>query len=36
MKESLDILDAAAVTLLRMAKSLGKVYIITNAADGWV
>jgi hypothetical protein len=36
MKETLDVLDAAAQTLLKQAKTLGRVFIITNAADGWV
>jgi hypothetical protein len=36
MKETLDVLDSAAQNLLRQAKTLGKVFIITNAADGWV
>lgn len=36
MKEALDLLDQGAVNLLKMAKSLGQVFIITNAAEGWV
>lgn len=36
MKEALDILDTSATALLKIAKTLGRVYIITNAADGWV
>ena len=36
MKETLDELDNASLNLLRIAKPLGKIYIITNAAEGWV
>lgn len=36
MQEALDNLDEAAVKLIRLAKQLGMVYIITNAAEGWV
>ncbi|CDW90219.1 UNKNOWN [Stylonychia lemnae] len=36
MQEILDSLDDAAENLLIMAKQLGMVFIITNAADGWV
>lgn len=34
--EPLQLLDEAAVNLLKLAKTLGRVMIITNAADGWV
>lgn len=36
MKETLDNLDLASLKLLQTAKPLGKIYIITNAAEGWV
>lgn len=36
MKEALDQLDQVACNLLKLAKTLGKVFIITNAAEGWV
>lgn len=36
MQEVLDQLDNQAVLLLRLAKTLGMVFIITNAAEGWV
>lgn len=36
MQEILDSLDAVAVELIKMAKQLGMVFIITNAAEGWV
>jgi hypothetical protein len=36
MQESLDLLDTAAEAVLKMAKTLGILYIITNAAEGWV
>ncbi len=36
MKEALDNLDVASLKLLQTAKPLGKIYIITNAAEGWV
>jgi hypothetical protein len=29
-------LDSAAQNLIKTAKTLGKVFIITNAAEGWV
>jgi len=29
-------LDEVSVQLLKLAKTLGKVMIITNAAEGWV
>jgi hypothetical protein len=34
--EPLQLLDDAALNLLQLAKTLGKVLIITNAAEGWV
>lgn len=36
MKETLDNLDQASLKLLQTAKTLGKIFIITNAAEGWV
>jgi len=36
MKEALSALDVAAQALLSLAKGLGMVFIITNAAEGWV
>jgi len=36
LKAKLHELDSAAVDLIRQAKKLGKVYIVTNAAEGWV
>ena len=36
MKETLDALDLASLKLLQTAKTLGKIFIITNAAEGWV
>lgn len=36
MKETLDNLDQASLKLLQTAKTLGRIYIITNAAEGWV
>jgi hypothetical protein len=36
MLESLELLDIAAEAVLKLAKTLGIVYIITNAAEGWV
>ena len=36
MAESLELLDAAAEVVLKMAKTMGLVFIITNAAEGWV
>jgi hypothetical protein len=36
MKETLDNLDQASLKLLQTAKPLGKIFIITNAAEGWV
>ena len=29
-------LDEVAVNLIKQAKQFGKVYIVTNAAEGWV
>ena len=36
IKEDLSELDEVATNLLKMAKSLGMTFIITNAAEGWV
>lgn len=36
MKETLDNLDIASLKLIQTAKTLGKIFIITNAAEGWV
>lgn len=36
MLDILNALDEAAEKLLKMAKQLGMVFIITNAAEGWV
>lgn len=36
MAQKLEELDVAALSLLKKSKLLGKVYIVTNAAQGWV
>ena len=36
MAEALENLDSAAEVILKQAKELGMVFIITNAAEGWV
>ena len=36
LKQKLEELDAAALSLIQLSKKLGKVYIVTNAAEGWV
>jgi hypothetical protein len=36
MAEALESLDSAAEVILKQAKELGMVFIITNAAEGWV
>lgn len=36
LAERLDELDKVACELLQKAKKLGKTYIVTNAAEGWV
>jgi hypothetical protein len=36
IKDTLDHLDRSSEALLKVSKSLGKVYIITNSIEGWV
>jgi hypothetical protein len=36
IKEAVDSLDLVSSKLLQCAKTLGKLFIITNAAEGWV
>jgi hypothetical protein len=36
LAERLEELDRVAAELLQKAKKLGKTYIVTNAAEGWV
>ena len=36
LKQKLEELDTAALSLIQQSKKLGKVYIVTNAAEGWV
>ena len=35
LKKRLDLLDQIASQLLRKIKTYGRVYIVTNAAEGW-
>jgi len=36
LKERLEELDKAALELIKRSKLAGTVYIVTNAAEGWV
>jgi hypothetical protein len=36
LKDKLQELDNVALQLIQKSKELGKVYIVTNAAEGWV
>ena len=36
LQHKLDELDAVASEILQKSKVLGKCYIVTNAAEGWV